>query len=194
MDIASLIHYYGYPIFLLLAIVEGPIATVVASFLASVGFLNVFIVFVIAIAGDIIGDLIYYRIGFAGRKKFLNKEKFLGFSSHKILKVQEYFKNHGGKTLLLGKLTHGVGFTILIASGVAEMPLKRFLFYTILGTIPKVLFFLCLGFYFGKVYVRVEDYLGYIRFLIIAAILLLVLYFLMKKLINRHSESFKESL
>jgi membrane protein DedA with SNARE-associated domain len=174
-SILSLIHQFGYPILLILTIIEGPIVTVIASFLASTGILNVQIVYVVAFFGDIIGDIIYYYIGYFGRRKFLNKEKFLGIQSQKILGVKEHFENHGGKIILAGKLTHGVGFTTLVAAGVSEMALARFVSYSVVGTLPKVLFFVCLGFYFGKAYSHIDSYLHYITAGIVLLILIILI-------------------
>jgi membrane protein DedA with SNARE-associated domain len=41
-----------------LAVVEGPIVTVIAAYLASLGYLNIFAVFAVVVAADLVGDSI----------------------------------------------------------------------------------------------------------------------------------------
>lgn len=160
--IEILIRHYGYFIFFPISIAEGPIVTVIASFLASFGYLNVFIIYILAILGDVVGDAIYYLIGYLGKNRLLKGKKILWISKEKIIGIENHFENHSIKTLFFGKITHGAGFAILIAAGVAKMPFKKFIWYNFLGTVPKTLIFVTIGYFFGKSYTLINDYLFYI--------------------------------
>src|SRR5450432_4605817 len=71
--IAYLLTQYKYLLLFPLAIVEGPIIAVIAGFLCINGFLNLFIVYPIIVAGDLIGDTICYFLGLWGVPGFIKK-------------------------------------------------------------------------------------------------------------------------
>ncbi|HUZ60693.1 MAG TPA: hypothetical protein VMU83_18125, partial [Hanamia sp.] len=54
---------FRYVILFPLAVVEGPILAVIAGFLCTEGYLNLFIVYTIIVLGDITGDTICYLFG-----------------------------------------------------------------------------------------------------------------------------------
>jgi len=49
---------YGYPVIFLLVLLEDPIITITASFFASTGCLDVFILFLLMVFSDIAGGII----------------------------------------------------------------------------------------------------------------------------------------
>ena len=59
----SSLSQYKYLILFPLAIIEGPIVTVIAGFLCSQAILEPFYVFPIIVIGDILGDSLYYGLG-----------------------------------------------------------------------------------------------------------------------------------
>jgi membrane-associated protein len=91
---------YGYWVMLPLAIVEGPATTLVASILASLGALNIFLVFAISIVGDIIGDVFLYFLGYRYGIKFSRVfGKYIGITQDTVGRMEKYFDRHGGKPL-----------------------------------------------------------------------------------------------
>ena len=178
--IEVLMHQYGYIVFFILAVIEGPITTVVASFMASTGFFNIFIIYTLSVLGDVAGDLLYYFIGHLFRNQWKNRDKFLFISRDRINQVKEHFNLKAGRTFLTAKLTHGVGFTVLVAAGISEVPMSIFIPYSFLGTLPKSLFFVFLGFYFGRAYYFINDYINTFS-LAVFAIFVLVLGFVFYK-------------
>jgi membrane protein DedA with SNARE-associated domain len=184
-NIQTLLTAYGYFILFPIAVVEGPVVTLIAGFLASLGYFNLGIVYAVAFAGDIVGDLIYYAIGRWGSKRIVAKGKFLGVSVERIKKLESHFREHAGKTLLFGKWTHSIGGAILLAGGMSKVPLKKYLFYNSIGSIPKVLVFLLLGYYFGTAYKQINRYFEIASLAILLAIILMVVIYLRIKKIRK---------
>ncbi|MFA7319733.1 MAG: DedA family protein [Parcubacteria group bacterium] len=153
---------YKYLIFFPLVVIEGPIVTVAAGFLAYLGYFNVYILYLVAVAGDIVGDVLYYSIGYFGGKRIMSNGRFLWIKVEQVQKIKNHFDNHFGKTLLFGKWTHSVGGAILVASGIVRVPLKKFIKFNFIGTVPKTLVFLLVGYYFGHAYAKIDTYFGYI--------------------------------
>ena len=100
----------------------------------------------------------------------------------RIVKIQNHFKLHAGKTLLAVKLSPAP-IPGLIAAGIAHMPLKKFVILALAITTPKVLFFMAIGFYFGNTYSTLNRFLGYAPyFLFTIAVLNLLIYFAFRKI------------
>ncbi len=173
-NIIPLLLHYGYLIFLPLAIIEGPITTIVGAFLASLGYLDILIIYLLAIAGDVIGDAIYYFIGYLGGEKISHKGKFMMIKIKTLKKIQSHFKHHPMKTLLLGKWGHSIGAPVLLAGGMSHMPFRKFMLFNFLGTLPKVLTFVIIGYYFGKAYSKINQYFDYFSILILALFCVLI--------------------
>jgi membrane protein DedA with SNARE-associated domain len=184
-----LIHYKYFALFPIM-VFEGPIITVIGGFLSSLGYLNIFLVYTTVVLGDLVGDSIYYALGYWGRNQFVEKwGRYVGVTAERVKRLEHHFEKNGGKTLILGKLTHAVGTAILLAAGVAKMPYGKFIWYNFVPTLPKSLILLLIGFYFGQSYAEFSKYLSYTAFVTIAtAILLTVIYIIMIKIGKKYTE------
>lgn len=132
-------------VFLLMA-VEGsfipfPSEVVIppAAWKAAQGELNIFLVVITGTLGALAGSLInYYLSYYLGRKlvyAFADTKiaHLLLITPEKIEKAEQYFVNHGKSSTFIGRLVPGVRQLISIPAGLAKMPMKDFLIYTILG-------------------------------------------------------------
>jgi membrane protein DedA with SNARE-associated domain len=85
-------------------------------------------------------------------------------------------RTRAGAMLLFGKLTHSAGFAVLLAAGAAHVKLRRFMAFNLLGTLPKSLVLVLLGYWFGKLYGSLQGDLriaGVLAFLLAGSGLLL---------------------
>lgn len=148
--ILTLIMHYGYVVLFLLAVVEGPIVTVIGGALASLGYMSLLPAYVVVVLGDTVGDALHYAIGRYGGLPLVRKwGKYLGVQSNHLDQLESRFKHHEVKSYLLGKLAHGVGGAVLIVAGLVRASFKRFLWWNIVGTAVKSLGLLLLGYYFA---------------------------------------------
>jgi membrane protein DedA with SNARE-associated domain len=171
----SFIVLYGYFVILPVAILEGPIITVIAAFLAAQGYFNIYAVFAIVVIGDLLGDLLYYGIGRFGTKLFNTKfGKRFGLDTKHLALIEKHYATHSGKTLIIGKWTHSLGLVTLTGAGAAKMPVGRFMWYSLLGTIPKSLVFLLLGYYTGYAYQKINMYFNDAAYIMGAVIVLAI--------------------
>src|SRR3546814_5900302 len=83
-----------------------------------------------------------------------------------------WFDHHGGKAVFIGRLVPAVRTLISVPAGIAGMDLRRFLFFTALGTLVWTGFLAALGFLLGDKYHRVADWTNPVSNVIIAAIVL----------------------
>lgn len=171
--IERLIEQHGLLLLTPLAVVEGPIVTVIAAYLARLNYFSLSAVCIVVILADLAGDLGFYSLGRWVIKSDGEPPRWLtrfGLSHARLQRMVNHFENRGGKILAFGKLTHSAGAAVLLAAGMARMRLRPFLFYNTLATIPKSLFFVAIGYAFGHFAAQVD---GWIAWISLALLLLL---------------------
>jgi membrane protein DedA with SNARE-associated domain len=188
-QIILLLTAHKYLFLFPVAVVEGPIITVIAGFLSSLGLLNIFIAYAIVVAGDIVGDIMHYAFGYYGGQRFVKRwGRFLGITSERVEQLEKHFEKHTGKTLIIGKLAQVVGAVVLVAAGIARVPFRKFIWYNFIATLPKSLILLLIGYYSGESYVKISSYLDYTAIgTVVAAVIFIVIYFMMRKLSKKYA-------
>lgn len=155
-----LLERYGYLFLFLIALVEGPIITIIGAFLASQGYFNIYVVTVIVTVGDLSGECLLYGLGRLGRiGAFASLRRRLGMTGERFARFERYVAQHGIKILFLAKYTQ-TGLLALPAAGAARMPLTTFVLYNTLATIPKTLALVITGYFFGYAYHRIDSYMA----------------------------------
>jgi len=182
LDISHWLLNYRYLILFPLIVLEGPITVITSGILASLGLLNFFVVYLVAIAGDLAGDSLYYAVGRYGRKHLDRWGRYIGFSKERLEKMEAHFNAHGGKTLIAGKLSHAIGAMVLVSAGIARFPFRKFIIFNLWATLPKSLVLLLIGFYFGNTFIHLRRYFDFawLGTLGVTVLLLLVYLFLRK--------------
>ena len=94
-----------------------------------------------------------------------------------VVRLENYIQQHGAKMLFLAKFTQA-GFLVLPASGAARMPVARFIWYNVLGTLPKSFVLLLVGYFFGYAYNRINGYFAKASLLIFGTFCLVGAYLL----------------
>ena len=178
-QIYILIDQYKYWIIFPLAILEWPIVTVISAFFASNGYVNVYLIYAIALSGDIIGDMLHYVLGRWGGDHI---DTFLwrrsGFTVDVLLDAKNYLNKNPAKAIWLWKWTHVMGFAVLIGSGMVKVPVKDFLWYCLVSSFPKVLLFVLIWYFFGSAYRQIDAYLWGIFAIIFTLIIILLAIYL----------------
>jgi len=168
----QLIETYGLVLLVPLSIIEGPIVTVIASYAARLGYMNIYAVFVVCVLGDLIGDGALYCIGrTGGRWVPPQSRRWLGIDRARTVKLVHHFRGQGGRTLILGKITHSAGFLVLLAAGAAKMPFGKFMLFNTVGTLPKTAFFCVIGYTIGHAYASIDGYIGKVSVILLIAII-----------------------
>ncbi len=182
-DIFIILEKYKYLAIFPITIFEGPIVIILSGFLAYLGFLNIYIIIPLLVVGDLIGDSLYYTIGrygsrFAWVKKVGN---FLGYRERGEKMLKSHFEKHTIKTLLIAKMTHGVGAMVQVTAGIAEVRFWKYFLLQMIGTIPKTLILFFIGFYLGNSYAKIDTYLDIISYAVVSLAIVGFLYIILKK-------------
>lgn len=174
---------HGYLLFYFLTIIEGPLVTVAAGVASALGYYNVIIIILIAIAGDLTADTVYYYLGYHSRSLVLERYgHYIGITKERMEKVGGMLHTHFNKTMLILKISP---FAVpgLILIGASHAPLKKFIKTSLLITAPKSILFALLGFYSGRAYTYLEKSINNSSYAIGAVVLIIItIYFIYKKI------------
>ena len=146
--IIEIMNNFGYiGIFLLIAIenifppIPSEVILLFGGFMTTYTSMNVIGVIIASTLGSILGAIILYYIG-----KILNKErlkKIITSKPGKILRLKPedidnadaWFDTKGNKTVFFCRFIPLIRSLISIPAGMSEMPMKKFLVYTTLGSL-----------------------------------------------------------
>lgn len=123
----------------------GALAAVDASGTLQIGW-----VFVLLSVAAIVGNSVNYAIGRAlGQQAFSGRYRFFKLSH--LQRTQDYFRRHGGLTVLLSRFMPIVRTFAPFVAGIGRMPYHRFQAFNVLGGAAWVALFVFGGFAFGNV-------------------------------------------
>jgi membrane protein DedA with SNARE-associated domain len=169
----------GYPAVFLLMTLESaciPIPTeaimLFAGFAVSKGELSLAGIVAAGVLGNLVGSLIGYAIGYFGRVDLLEKNRLFHVSPARLHQTEGWFERYGSATVFFSRMLPLVRTFVSVPAGVARMPLGRFSLLTTLGSIPWVLALALLGKGVGQNWESWRHNLGYIDYLVAAAIVI----------------------
>lgn len=174
----------GYFVIFLAMVIEGPIITSAAAFAAALGYFNIVIIFLLSIAGDLVGDYIYYGIGYFGRVQLVEKYGHrVGLTEKRMKHMERLIKKHPKKTLAAIKLAPLLPAPGLMMIGATRMSAKQYTWLTFIVALPKTILFMALGYYFGAAYDRFSTiFQNGEYFILIAVVLTVIVFYGYKKL------------
>ncbi len=121
-----------------------------AGALASLGTLNVWVLFVLLSVAAILGDTVNYWIGkkigpraFDGSVKFLKQEH--------LRKTEAFYEKHGKKTIILARFVPIVRTFAPFVAGVGSMTYGTFIAYNVIGGVAWVAICVFSGYFFGNI-------------------------------------------
>ncbi|HAS00159.1 MAG: hypothetical protein US57_C0002G0039 [Candidatus Moranbacteria bacterium GW2011_GWC2_37_73] len=167
--IFEFLRQYGYWAMLPLMIIEGPVVTIIAAMLASLGAFAWPVVLLFSILGDIIGDVLLYGAGYKWGMGFTSGfGKYMGITETLVLKMEKYFEKHGGKTIFAVKSTTGLCWATFAAAGIVKMDFKKFVKYSVLGGFVWSGTLVAMGYFYGYLWKEMKQYISWIGWIIAA--------------------------
>jgi membrane-associated protein len=161
-NLGPIIQTYGFWAYLIIFIVifsetgfvvtpflPGDSLLFVAGWLASIGLLDIKMLFIVFGSAAIIGDTINYSIGKYVGPKVFNKTRL--FKREYLDDAHEFYEKHGGKSIVLARFIPFIRTFVPFTAGMGSMEYMRFLFYNIFGGLLWVAAFLTGGYLFGNI-------------------------------------------
>lgn len=120
-----------------------------AGTLAGLGYLNVWLLYIVLCAAAILGDTVNYWIGhyfgpraFSGNIRFLKKEY--------LDRTHAFYEKHGGKTIIIARFIPIIRTFAPFVAGIGAMTYPKFITYNVAGGMAWVGLFLFGGYFFGN--------------------------------------------
>ena len=131
-----------------------------AGISASAGTMNIYIAVVVGIIGNVLGAIFSYYLAVSiGRAVLLRIGKYFFVRPETIIRVENFFKNHGPISVFTGRLIPGFRHFISISAGIAKMDIKKFYFYTTAGSMLWTSTLAALGYFIGENQEAIKAYL-----------------------------------
>ncbi len=182
--ILSYLNYWeplGYIIVFLGMMFEGDTFLFIASFLAHEGAFQIFPLFITALWGMILGDNLWYSLGF----KLQNSDSWLVRWAEKVSgPFDEHLKNNPLRTIFIAKFTYGMNRAIILRAGTLKIKWQDLEKSDILATISWMFIVGGLGYFSSASFVYVKHYLRYGE---IALLLGLIIFFGLEYLITKRT-------
>lgn len=152
-----------------------------AGFSVSEGEMTLFGIVVAGVLGNLVGSWIAYAVGYYGRIDLLEKNKLIHISPKHLKWADDWFARYGNATVFFSRMLPIIRTFISLPAGVAKMPFWRFSAYTLLGSIPWVLMLAIIGEKVGDNWEDWRHKLGYLDYVVLAAIVGVVVYLIVKR-------------
>jgi membrane-associated protein len=138
-----------------------------AGFLASQGFLNIWILIPLVFIGAILGDNVGYAFGHRVGPMIFTKEESILFHKDHLERARIFYEKHGPKALVLARFMPGIRTFAPILAGVGNMHYPTFIAYNLVGGVLWGIGMPLLGYFLGSVIPDIDRYLIPIILLII---------------------------
>jgi membrane protein DedA with SNARE-associated domain len=130
------------------------------------------LVIIAGTAGDTLGALVAYAIGYyGGRPLLVHFGRMLFFRQHELERADRWFAEYGARTALICKLLPGIRAVASYPAGATRLPLGLFLGYTFIGSVIWCTAFAYIGYVLGRHWYALNHYLRPISIVLLALIL-----------------------
>lgn len=130
-----------------------------AGFLVSQHIFDFTTATIVSTIAGLVGSLLSYYMGLkGGRNLMLRHTAKGGLGAKKLSLAKNWFEKYGGLAVFTGRLLPGIRTFISLPAGIAKYPLKKFIIYTLLGTIPWTIFLIYMGDFLGENWTLLIDY------------------------------------
>lgn len=148
-----------------------------AGYLIATGVFSLYPTIIVGVCAGLVGSILSYWIGqYGGRPILIRYGKYIFFNEHKFALAEKLFSHYGGRAIFFGRLLPGIRTFISFPAGVAHYPMKKFVIWTILGTIPWTILLVLLGRELGAHWESLIAYGHRFLYITIAGVLALCAY------------------
>lgn len=188
LKLIALVESWGYLGIFIMTFIESTfvpipaeITLIPAGYLVAQGEMHWYLVFICSVLGTLGGSLFNYFIAYHfGRKIFIRYGKYFFMDSKKLESIEHFFKKHGAISAFTGRLLPGVKHFISFPAGLAKMPLKVFIFYTVLGASIWCGILIEVGYQIGENEHLIKKYIKQVNIALILFVISLMSFYIWK--------------
>ena len=126
--------------------------------LAGGNLLNIFVAYLTLLSAAVIGDTVNYWAGHHLGNRVFARENSRIFKKEYLEKTGDFYKKHGGKTIILARFVPIIRTFAPFVAGVGKMHYKTFLFYNLIGGFIWVTSLTFAGYFFGQMPIIKENF------------------------------------
>jgi membrane protein DedA with SNARE-associated domain len=161
-----------------------------AGFEVAEGRFTMLEIVVAGVAGNLVGSWVAYGVGYYGRMELLERHgKWFHITPKHLAQADRWFERHGASAVFFSRMLPVVRTFISLPAGVAKMPFWKFTVLSTAGIIPWVIAFAVVGEQVGSRWDEWRERLHYGDYVILAAIVIGVLYLIVRRRRARQAES-----
>lgn len=160
--------------------------------LAGSNYLNILIVYITLLIAAILGDTVNYWIGHHFGIRVFTKKNSRLFKKEYLDKTNEFYKKHGGKTIILARFIPIVRTFAPFVAGVGRMHYGKFLLYNISGGFIWVTSLTFAGYFFGQIPLIKDNFEYVVVGIIIISLFPIFTEFIKHKYVSKNTKNRKE--
>ncbi|HEU5483726.1 MAG TPA: DedA family protein [Microlunatus sp.] len=171
--------------------IPSEIVLPLAGFTASQGSLSLTAVLICTTIGSLVGAAALYLLG---RRLGLDRlrraaEKMPLTDPGDVDRSDAWFERHGGKAVFFGRMIPIFRSLISVPAGVNRMRMPSFLALTLVGSLVWNTALVLAGYLLGEQWHRVESSVGVLQYVVLAAIVAAVTWFVVRRVRRRRAEA-----
>jgi membrane protein DedA with SNARE-associated domain len=175
---SNFVLHNSYILIFLMMVIEGPMVTAAAAFAASLGYFNIYLIFFMSLMGDLVGDCLHYIIGYFSRIGVIEKYgQKIGLKADFLKRMETKLQNNLGKAMFIIKFTP-ITTPGLLTAGALKVPIRSYVFYSLIITLPRTIFFVSIGYYFGVGFEKIANYFEWGQYLFFGILVLILIIYL----------------
>ena len=121
--------------------------------------LNVWALGALLTVAAIVGNTVGYVIGKASGPRLFTRDDSLLFKKKHLYRAEEFYRKHGGKTLVLARFMPIVRTFVPVVAGLANMPFAAYTAYNVLGGVLWIWSMLLVGYFLGRAVPGIDKYI-----------------------------------
>lgn len=150
-----------------------------SGFLVSTGELDFVYVVLAGSIGNLAGSIIAYYAGSRlGREFILRYGKYVLLKKSHLELTESYFKKYGDRSTFIGRMLPAVRTYISLPAGLVRMNMKKFVVYTIIGSIIWNSALTYIGVQLGNNWKDILHYSDYLDIAVIIAVIVVIVLFI----------------
>jgi membrane protein DedA with SNARE-associated domain len=150
VSLETFFETYGYPALLIGTFFEGETFLVLAGFAASLGYLEIPWVILVAFAGTLSGDQVFFYLG---RRHSAMVQSFLTYYpawQNRVERVQRLIERHEAALVFIFHFLYGLRIAFLLVVGLSRIPAGRFFVLNFLSALVWAIVVGMGGYLFGS--------------------------------------------
>lgn len=140
-------------------VLPGETAAVLGGVSASRGHVELAAMCAVVVVAAIVGDSVGYEVGRHFGPRILQARP-LRRHQDRLADAQSFLARRGGSAVFLGRFIAFFRAVMPALAGISHMPYRRFLVFNAAGGLVWGIAFVCLGYFAGNSYARIEKVVG----------------------------------